>query len=112
MPAQLEARVRVAGFEIEDVRETTHFSFPFIHFLVYGIGKPLIEKKLLPAGLRTSADRFSGLENTGSRLNPFNAARSLFLLVDRLNDGPRVARKRSFVNVLLKARKPLQPAAG
>ena len=50
--------------------------------------------------------RFSGLENTGSLLNPFNAVRALFRLVDRANDRPQAARKRTFVNVLLKARKP------
>ena len=111
-PDDLEARVRAAGFEIEEVRETTHYSVPFIHFLVYGIGKPLIERNLLPRGLRTSADRFSGKENRGSRLNLFNAARSLFRLVDQLNDGPRGARQKTFVNVLLKARKPGQPTAG
>ena len=33
---------------------------PFLHFLVYGIGKPLIEHDLLPDRLRDSADRFRG----------------------------------------------------
>ncbi|HUG64317.1 MAG TPA: class I SAM-dependent methyltransferase [Gaiellaceae bacterium] len=111
-PEQLESRVRSAGFYVEDSRKATHYSVPFIHFLVYGIGKPLIEKDLLPSGMRSSADRFSGMENSSSPLNPFNAARSLFRAVDRLNDGPRAAGKRTFVNVLLKARKPGQPTAG
>jgi len=111
-PAQLEARVREPGFEIEELVESTHYSVPFIHFLVYGIGKPLIEKDLLPASLRRSADRFAGDENRGSRLNVFNAARSLVRLVDRLNDTPRVAGKRTFVNVLVKARKPARPVSG
>ena len=111
-PEQLESRVRAAGFHVEDRREATHYSVPFIHFLVYGIGKPLIEKDLLPSSMRSSADRFSGKESSSSPYNPFNAARSLFRAVDRLNDGPRVARKKTFVNVLLKARKPGQPTAG
>jgi hypothetical protein len=111
-PEDLEFRVRAAGFEIEDRREATHYSVPFIHFLVYGIGKPLIERDLLPSGLRSSADRFSGTQNRGSRLNLFNAARSVLRAVDRLNDGSRVAHKKTFVNVLLKARKPSQPGAG
>jgi hypothetical protein len=104
-PTRLATLVRSAGLEVEACIEATHYSFPFIHFLVYGIGKPLIEKNLLPGGLRTSADRFSGMENRGSLMNPFNAARALFRLVDRLNDRPGVPRKRKFVNVLLKARK-------
>jgi len=106
-PEALAAVVRAAGFEIDALEETTHYSFPLIHFLVYGIGKPLLEGGMLPTGLRKSADRFSGLQNTGSLLNPFNLGRSLFRLIDRLNDRPQVANKRKFVNVLVKARKPL-----
>jgi SAM-dependent methyltransferase len=107
LPEELTSRVRAAGLVVEECVEATHYCVPFIHFLVYGIGKPLIEKNLLPEKLRVSADRFSGLENQGSRLNPFNALRSLFRLVDRLNDRPAAARKQSsFVNVLVKARKP------
>ena len=105
-PQQLAQRVSEAGFAIEAVREATHYSFPFIHFLVYGIGKPLLEYNLLPANLRRSADRFSGAENAGSLLNPFNLGRAVFRRIDRLNDTPRVAGKKTFVNVLLKARKP------
>jgi SAM-dependent methyltransferase len=104
-PARLVALVQGAGFEVDDCVEATHYSVPFIHFLVYGIGKPLLEKEILPRRLRKSADRFSGLENRGSLANPFNAARYMFRLVDRLNDRPDVAHKRTFVNVLLKARK-------
>ena len=85
-PAELEERVRAAGFEIEVLEKARHYSFRFSHFLVYGIAKPLVENDLLPRRLRVAADRFSGLENTGSRWNPFNAGRALFRLVDRLND--------------------------
>lgn len=109
-PEALAAAVRTAGFEIDALEETTHYSFPFIHFLVYGIGKPLLERGMLPPGLRKSADRFSGPQNTGSLLNPFNLGRSMFRLIDRLNDRPQVASKRKFVNVLVKARKPREHA--
>jgi ubiquinone/menaquinone biosynthesis C-methylase UbiE len=105
-PEALATAVRAAGFEIDALVETTHYSFPFIHFLVYGIGKPLLERGMLPIRLRKSADRFSGQQNTGSLLNPFNLGRSILRLVDRLNERPQVASKRTFVNVLVKARKP------
>src|SRR4029077_17502585 len=36
-PPELIAKFQQAGFELEMVEEQTHFSFPFIHFLVYGI---------------------------------------------------------------------------
>lgn len=106
-PSGLEARVREAGFEIEALVESTHYSVPFIHFLVYGIGKPLIEKNLIPERMLSTADRFSGFENRGSRTNVFNVVRALFRFVDRLNDRPAVAQRRTFVNVLAKARKPV-----
>jgi hypothetical protein len=60
--------------------------------------------------MRANADRFAGLDNTGSRVNVFNLARSVFRYVDRLNERPEVASKKTFVNVLVKARKPLTGA--
>ena len=110
LPEEVAARVVDAGLDVEECVEATHYCVPFIHFIVYGIGKPLIEKNLLPSKLRVSADRFSGLENEGSRLNPFNAVRSVFRLVDRLNDRPEAARKHTFVNVLVKGRKSTRAA--
>jgi len=105
-PPALAGRIRSSGLELEALEESTHACFPFMHFLVYGIGKPLIEHGLVPKGLMGSADRFTGVENSGSRLNPFNAARSVFRLVDRLNDRPLKRPRHRFVNVLAKARKP------
>jgi glycosyltransferase involved in cell wall biosynthesis/ubiquinone/menaquinone biosynthesis C-methylase UbiE len=97
-----------AGFELEAVEEQTHYSFPFIHFLVYGIGKPLLEKNLLPSSLRKSADRFSGAKNTGSQLNPINLGVGLFRYFDRRNESSAVDNQSTFVNILVKARKPVR----
>jgi SAM-dependent methyltransferase len=108
-PRGLGERIRSAGLELETLQESTHACVPFAHFLVYGIGKPLIEHGLVPSGMLSSADRFAGLQNRGNRLDPFNLARSVFLHVDRRNDRP-AAGKRRFVNVLAKARKPAQAA--
>jgi SAM-dependent methyltransferase len=106
LPEELAGRLRGGGFELEALEETTHMCFPFSHFLVYGIGKPLIEHGLLPERFRADVDRFTGPENSGNPLNPFNAARGLFRLVDRLNELPSSRRWRRSVNVLAKARKP------
>ena len=103
---QLAARVRDVGLDVEVVDEATHYSVPFQHFLVYGVGKPLFERGLLPERLRRSADRFAGEANSGSLLDPFNLGRALFRMVDRLNERPEAAGKRTYVNVILKARKP------
>jgi glycosyltransferase involved in cell wall biosynthesis/SAM-dependent methyltransferase len=105
-PQDLVQKVQAAGFELEAVEEQTHYSFPFIHFLVYGIGKPLIEKNLLPGSLRASADRFRGEQNAGSSLNPINLGVRLFRYFDRPNELPVVDKQSTFVNILVKARKP------
>jgi Glycosyltransferase len=94
-----------AGFSIEALEEQTHYAFPFIHFIVYSIGKPLIEKNLLPRRFRDSADRFRGERNSGSLLNPINLGVRLFRLVDARNDHLRGDEK-TFVSIVLKARKP------
>jgi hypothetical protein len=72
---------------------------------VYSIGKPLIEKNLLPRRFRDSADRFRGERNSGSLLNPINLGVRLFRLVDARNDHLRGDEK-TFVSIVLKARKP------
>ena len=40
---ELRRSVLAAGFLIEEERSFTHYCFPFIHNLVYGVGKPLLE---------------------------------------------------------------------
>jgi ubiquinone/menaquinone biosynthesis C-methylase UbiE len=102
----LTERVRAAGLDVEFVEETTHYSVPFQHFLVYGIGKPLFERGLLPGRLHRSADRFAGEANTGGKLDPFNVGRAVFRLVDQLNERPGAVSRKTHVNVLVKARKP------
>jgi SAM-dependent methyltransferase len=105
-PSEVADAVAAAGFEVEILEEATHYALPLSHFLVYGVGKPLLERNLLPESLRRSSDRLMGEDNTASALNPVNAARIVVDLADRLNEHPRVRRKRTFVNVLLKARRP------
>lgn len=103
-PAILAERVRAAGFSIDKLEETTHYCVPFIHLIVYGIGKPLLERDLLPRSLRDNADRFRGARNSGNPLNPINLGVALFRAVDALNERSASCDARTFVNVLLKAR--------
>ena len=60
----LRQLISQAGFEIDQSRGLTHTCPPFAHLLLYGIGKPLIQAGLVPAGLRKQADRKS---SQGSR---------------------------------------------
>jgi len=104
-PSELRDVIGTAGFTIDKLEEQTHYAFPFIHFIVYSIGKPLIEHNLLPRRLRDSADRFRGERNSGSLLNPVNAGVKLFRSFDRRNDHLS-GHEQTFVNIVVKAHKP------
>jgi len=104
-PAEVVGVLEEAGFVVEELREHTHYCFPFMHNIVYGLGKPLIESGLLPEFLCRSAHRFRSEENTGSPFNPMNWALALFNWVDRFNDTRDLSDKRTFMNIVVKARK-------
>jgi SAM-dependent methyltransferase len=102
---QLREAVVAAGFEVEEERSFTHYSFPFIHNLVYGLGKPLLEGGVLPEAMANAADRTTFDKNDGSLLNPINLGLKVFNYFDRpnaMNEPPG----RSTVNLALKGRKP------
>ncbi|MGH2620395.1 MAG: glycosyltransferase, partial [Anaerolineales bacterium] len=106
LPEELRARLERAGFVVEALEEATHYCFPFMHFLVYGIGKPLIERDLLPKVLAHSADRFRAEQNQGSYWNPVNLGVAAFRAFDQPNDWPEARAQGTYVNVLARARKP------
>ncbi len=102
---QLRASVLEAGFAVEEERAFTHYSFPFIHNLVYGLGKPLLESGALPSAMANAADRTTFDKNNGSLLNPINLGLKIFNWFDR----PNVINEpsgRSTVNLAIKGRKP------
>src|SRR5262249_61448910 len=77
--------VRLVGearLAVEDARGLVHYCVPFAHNLVYGLGKPLVER-----GLLARADRFRYAENRGSPWRPLNLGRRVLNAIDRLN-GP------------------------
>jgi ubiquinone/menaquinone biosynthesis C-methylase UbiE len=102
----LERRVTEAGFMIEDVRYITHYCFPFIHNLVYGVGKPLLERGLLPPSVAEAADRFNAAGDSGGTWNPVRLGLELFNAVDTLNDVDPPTADRSFLIIAMKLRKP------
>ena len=101
---QLRSSVSAAGFKVEEERAFTHYSFPFIHNLVYGLGKPLLEAGALPKSMANAADRTTFDKNDGSLLNPINLGLKVLNFFDR----PNVMSEpvgRSTVNLCIKARK-------
>jgi SAM-dependent methyltransferase len=102
---QLRDAVLGAGFILEEERAFTHNSFPFIHNLVYGIGKPLLESGVLPENLANAADRTTFDKNDGSLLNPINLGIKVLNFFDR-NNPISEPPGRSTVNLAAKGRKP------
>ncbi|MCB9436196.1 MAG: class I SAM-dependent methyltransferase [Anaerolineales bacterium] len=101
---ELREPVQAAGFTIEAERAFTHYSFPFIHNLVYGLGKPLLESGFMPKRMATAADRTTFDDNQGSLWNPVNLGLAVLNFFDKPNkmDEPL---DRSTVNLCMKARK-------
>lgn len=102
---ELRDAVAGAGYIIEEERSFTHHSFPFIHNIVYGFGKPLLESGLMPEKMARAANRITFDDNDGSPLNPVNLGLRVFNFFDRknkINEAP----ERSTVNLAIKGRKP------
>ncbi len=101
---ELRNSVQLAGFEVEEERSFTHHSFPFIHNLVYGFGKPLLESGALPGDMAQAANRITFEANNGSVFNPINLGLKVFNYFDRQNKINEPA-DRSTVNLAIKGRK-------
>lgn len=76
--------VRRCGLELVEVRSFTHHCLPFSHNLVYGFGKPLLERRLIPGPIAAAADRHR-FDETTSRWNPLAIAVRLARWFDRRN---------------------------
>jgi 2-polyprenyl-6-hydroxyphenyl methylase / 3-demethylubiquinone-9 3-methyltransferase len=101
----LRRTVCEAGLEIVEERSFTHYCMPFSHNLVYGLGKPLLERNVLPRRLAREADRHQFANSTGSRWNPMAVAVRILGWFDRWNR-PTEKPGRSTVNLALRARRP------
>lgn len=106
LPAELEAVATKAGFTVTNVEQLTHHSVPFHHLFVYSVGKPLIERQLLPTRLRVAADRFGSRGNSGSLWNPVNLAMGVVRAVDRRNDHQPPLGEHSYVSLIARLQKP------
>ncbi len=93
---KLLEKVKKQGFKISNITRTTHFCFPFAHFLL-GIGKNIVEK-----GNLTSFDRFA---NGGKNSFLLKLVLKMFYLFDKYNDKKTIKKESSFVNLIIKARR-------
>ncbi len=106
LPAELVEAATRAGLEVEVVEELTSRTFPFNHLVVYGVGKPLIERGLLPPAWRAAADRFGSAAEGSSAARTMGAARAVLRAVDRRNDRPSRGPRRRHVSLVARLRVP------
>lgn len=102
---QISQALLAGGFEVDEVVPITHYCLPFHHFLVYGVGKNLLQKGLLPASIATSADRFRSRENEGSLRNPMNVVHRMLSWVDSRNED-LADQRLTYVNIAVRAHRP------
>lgn len=108
-PEDLAAKVAEAGLVVDGMRFHTRFAFPFIHNLVYGLGKELLVAGRLPASMAAAADRFDTAPARGAWRNPIRWGLAAFNAVDRLNDVWPPRADAPFLIISLCARKPETP---
>lgn len=85
-PHEIKSLVQRAGFQICAFYPILHYCFPFAHNLVYGLGKPLFERGVLPQNMRAAADRFGGEQAKPGLLNPVRLGLGLFNWIDQFNE--------------------------
>ena len=95
-PSLLKKRIERAGFALEKIWFATQFCLPFSHFLLYGLGKNLVEKGLFP-----SLNRFQP-SSSPSLFSRF--VLEVFSFFDRFNC--YFSSSSTAVNLIVKAKKP------
>ncbi len=108
-PEALSAKIAAAGLVVDEVRFLTRFAFPFIHNLVYGLGKELLVAGRLPDAMARAADRFETGGQRGAWWNPVRWGLAAFNVVDRLNDVVPPRGDAPFLILAVAARKPGEP---
>ncbi len=104
-PEHLAELLVGAGFVVEAIERQTRATVPFAHFIVYSIGKALLDRQILSHRWRAYADRRMGAANDGRWWHPFNLLRAVFRWCDLPNDR-RIDQRGPGVIIVAKARKP------
>lgn len=103
-PGQLSRLLRDNGLAVEKERGLTFRTPPFAHLLMYGIGKPLLQRGFLPKGLSQQTDRVSVNGKPGKLVG---RVMGVLEAIDAPNDDPdRVETATEFVAIAALARKP------
>ncbi|MBZ0111838.1 MAG: methyltransferase domain-containing protein [Thermoanaerobaculia bacterium] len=102
-PAELVERVEQAGFDVQRIEGSTRRCLPFHHFLVYGLGRHLLERRWLPASWRRALDR-SRPTDQSTTPSGLGWLRKWVERVDRPRQGDSADPSGKFVHIVLEAR--------
>lgn len=103
-PDQLRHLLEESGFVVEAERPITHYCPPFAHLVLYGLLKPILLSGVLPRRLANAGDRLSAISSPGAMVR---WAFRVMEWIDRPNDDDEaMSRKRTFVALSIKGRKP------
>lgn len=102
---ELSDVIAAARLELVEMRSFTHSCLPFSHNLVYGVGKPLLERGILRGRLAAAADRHE-FDAAPSRWNPVSVMVRLAGWFDRWNRDDEPS-GRSTVNLAALVRVPM-----
>jgi SAM-dependent methyltransferase len=108
---RLSSLLRTGEFDIIEQRPLTFRTPPFGHLLLYGVGKPMLQRGWIPSSLRQQVGRVD--TGNGRPSWPMRQAMRLLDAIDAANDDPaRVARAADFVAIAVVARRAQHPACG
>jgi ubiquinone/menaquinone biosynthesis C-methylase UbiE len=115
-PQTITHALQLAGFVVTEVRPITHYCLPFHHFLVYGLGKNLLQSGLLPRSVAKVVDRFQYRADPQPPALPLKLVLRLLDWMDKRNR-PLTDPSLSYVDIAVRAEKPRTtpahaPAAG
>jgi SAM-dependent methyltransferase len=96
--------LRQSGFTVLDCRMLTSYCFPFTHNLVYGMGKGLLEQRMLPSVLFREVDRFHPEAGRRSPWNPMTWLMRVVNWIDQFNSNG--SGRTRYVNIAARVRKP------
>lgn len=94
---ELTVKIRESGLGIGHIWRTTHYCLPFSHFLLYGIGKNLVEKGIVSGGF----NRFNMVKTPSTLHKMIHGLFNLFDQYNTDNDTP----SSSFLNIVAKLEK-------
>lgn len=104
---ELVVRLEEAGLVVDEAEPQTHHALPFTHLALYGLGRALVERGLLPAGAAASVSRHRDLDAPaapGPR-TPLGLLRRTIDAIDRRNDA-LPAGTRTHVGLVASAHRP------